>query len=72
MSQDWSSGEHSFQSFKSFSSSVGEVPCGALLGESSEWYGNVGVVGDETTVEVCEAQEGLYVLNFLRFQANLG
>ena len=30
-------------------------------------YDNVRVVGDKMMVEICEAQEGLYFLNFLRF-----
>jgi len=42
----------------------GPVPLEVFLGEVDEGAGDVGVVGDESSVKVGEAKEGLYVLHF--------
>jgi len=42
------------------------VPRHVFVGEASEGYNNVGIVEDETLVEVGEAKEGLNLLEILR------
>ena len=44
----------------------GPFPREVFLGEVDEGSGNVGVVRDEMTVEVCKAEEGSDVFDFLR------
>jgi len=42
------------------------VPRCVFVGEASEGYNNVGIVEDETSVEVGEAKEGLNLLEILQ------
>ncbi|KIM50751.1 hypothetical protein SCLCIDRAFT_144710, partial [Scleroderma citrinum Foug A] len=46
---------------------AGEFPRSVFAGKLRERNDNVGVVVDKMTVEVCESEEGLDVLNFLQF-----
>ena len=57
MSEDWGRGEGRLKGLEILSSGIGEIPRGALTGEPSKRNDNVGIVRDETSVEVCEAQE---------------
>ena len=41
------------------------IPREVLLGEVNERLGNIGVVWDEMSVEVCKAEEGPDVFDFL-------
>ena len=47
---------------------VGEVPSRAFVGEVGEQNGNVGVVQNETSIEISETQERLYIFNLSRFR----
>ena len=38
------------------------------MGEAGEWNGNVRVVRNETSVEISETQERLYIFNLSRFR----
>ena len=38
-------------------------PRGILLGEVNEGSGNVGIARDKSSVEICKAKEGSYVLD---------
>ena len=38
------------------------------MGEVGEWNSDVGVVQDETPVEISKTQERLYIFNLLRFR----
>ena len=38
------------------------------MGEVGEWNGNVRVVQNETSIEISETQERLYIFNLLRFR----
>ena len=42
----------------------GPIPVGTLASESSKQDGHVGVVSNETAVEISEPEEGLNVLDF--------
>ena len=57
MSEDRGRGDGGLKGFERLSSGIGEVPRSTLAGEPSEGNDNVGIVRDETTVEVCESQE---------------
>jgi len=48
--------------------SRGEIPRSVFVGKLREWYDNVGVVVNETMVEVCETEEGLDVLHLAGFR----
>ena len=55
MCEDRSRGEGRFQGFKGLSSSISEVPRDTLASKTSERNNEVGVVGDESMIEVSEA-----------------
>ncbi|KIM51287.1 hypothetical protein SCLCIDRAFT_143604, partial [Scleroderma citrinum Foug A] len=57
-------GESLLQEVESGATVVGEFPRSVFAGKPHERNDNVGVVVDETTVEVHESEEGLNVLNF--------
>ena len=57
MSEDCGRGEGGLKGLKRLSSGIGEIPQDTLVGEPSKRNDNVGIVRDETLVEVCEAQE---------------
>ena len=59
--------ESLFQSIESGTAGVGEIPDSGFPRESGERNHDGGVVVDETTIEVCEAEEGLDVFDFPRF-----
>ncbi len=44
---------------------VGKLECDPFVGESGEWYNNVGIVENEVTVKISKAEEGLNILYFL-------
>ena len=67
MSEDRSRSE-GLQEVESGATIIGEFPRSVFVGKPCERNDNVGVVMNETTVEVCESEEGLNVLNFLQFQ----
>ena len=43
----------------------GKLECDSFAGELGEWYNNVGIVENEATVKISEAEEGLNILYFL-------
>ncbi|KIN96514.1 hypothetical protein M404DRAFT_162744 [Pisolithus tinctorius Marx 270] len=47
---------------------LGKVPRSTLSHEASEWNNNVGVVINESSVEVCETKERLDILHLLQFR----
>ena len=47
---------------------VGEIPGGAFAGEVGEQNGDVRAVRNETSVEISETQERLYIFNLSRFR----
>ena len=57
MSEDWGRGEGGLKGLERLSSGIKEIPRGTLAGELSKRNDNVGIVRDEMSVEVCEAQE---------------
>ena len=57
MSEDRGRGEGGLKGLERLSGSIGEIPWDTLVGEPSERKDNVGIVRDEMSVEVCEAQE---------------
>ena len=67
MSEDRSRSEGLLQEVESRVTVIGEFPRSVFAGEPHKRNNNVGVVVDESTVEVCESKEGLDVLNFLQF-----
>src|SRR5882672_3972006 len=46
---------------------IGKVQGGTLVGKMCKWNCDFGISVDETTVEVGETEEGLNILDFLRF-----
>src|SRR5882672_6435787 len=46
---------------------IGKVQGGTLVGKMYKWNGDFGISVNETMVEVGETEEGLNVLDFLRF-----
>ena len=67
MSDHQSTSECLFISSESIPAVVGEVPQSSFPGEAGQWDDDVGVVVDESSVEIGEAEEGLDVLDFARF-----
>ena len=67
MSEDWSGGKGLLQEVESRATIIGEFPRSVFVGKLHERNNNVGAVVDELTVEVCESEEGLNVLNFPQF-----
>ena len=65
MCQYWCSGEGFLQCTESRVAFVGEIPCRAFAGEASERNGDVGVVWNETPVEISKPQERLYVFDLV-------
>ena len=57
MSEDWGRGEGGLKGLERLLSGIGEIPRDALVGELSKRNNNVGIVQDETSVEVCKAQQ---------------
>ena len=43
---------------------VAEIPSGAFVGEAGEWNGNVGVVQNETPVEISKPRKDCISLIF--------
>ena len=68
MSENRSKGKSLLQEVESRATIVGEFPRSVLVGKLHERNNDVGVVMDESTVEVRESEEGLDVLNLLQFQ----
>src|SRR5438128_11510164 len=62
MGKDGSCREGLFEGVERTPTLLGKVPRGVLSGEPSEGDHDVGVIVNETTIEVGEAQEGLDVL----------
>ena len=54
MSKDRGGCESGFESFKGFSSCIGKIPLNTLSGKSGEQNNDVGIVGNETSIEVGE------------------
>ena len=66
-SKDWSTSESFLECTEGFLASVVEDPGDILARESDQRYDLIGVLGNEPSVEIAEAKEGLDILNFLRF-----
>jgi len=56
--------EKGFEGVEGFLAGGGPVPLEIFLGEVDERTSDVGVVGDESSIEIGEAKEGAYVLDF--------
>ena len=67
VSEDWSGSESLLQEVESRATVIIEFPRSVFVGKPHERNDNVGVVMNESTVEVHEPEEGLNVLNFLWF-----
>ena len=63
--KDWFQREEGFESVKGGLAGGRPVPREVFLGEVNESLGNIGVIRNETLVEVCEAKEGPDVFDFL-------
>ena len=68
MSENRSGGKSLLQEVESRATVIGEFLRSVFAGKLCERNNDVGVVVDETTVEVHKSEEGLNVLNFPRFQ----
>ena len=68
MSQNWSRREGQFQCFESSMSFVREVPFDTFTSKTGERDDDVGIVGNELSIEISKTQERLYVLNLPRFR----
>jgi len=62
--EDWFRQEKGLEGVEGVLAGRGPVPLEVLFGEVNEGTGNVGIVGDESAVEVGEAKERAYVLDF--------
>jgi len=62
--EDWFRQEKGFKRVEGSLTSGSPVPLKILFGEVDEGTGDIGVVRDESTVEVGKAEEGAYVLDF--------
>ena len=67
MSEDRSRSESLLQEVESRATVVSEFPRSVFVGKPRERNDDVGVVMNETTVEVRKSEEGLNVLNFPQF-----
>jgi len=63
MGEDWSGGECIFEEVEGVAGFLVEVEGGTFVSKAGEWNNDVGVVVNESTVEVSEAQEGLDVFH---------
>ncbi|KIM66076.1 hypothetical protein SCLCIDRAFT_111444 [Scleroderma citrinum Foug A] len=68
MSENRSKGKSLLQEVESRATIISEFPRSVFVGKLHERNNDVGVVMDESTVEVRECKEGLDVLNLLQFQ----
>jgi len=62
--EDWFGQEKGFKGVEGSLASGGPVPLEVLFGEIDEGTGDIGVVGDESTVKIGKAEEGAYILDF--------
>lgn len=53
-----------FQELNDFWHVRGPIPLEVLFNKIDERLDNIGIVGDETLVEVDKAKKGLYIFNF--------
>ena len=68
VSKDGSCSKGLLQPIERLLALVGEVPRGIFLSKPSQGNHNIGVIEYEPAVEVCKAQEGLYVLYLSGFR----
>jgi len=61
--KNWFGQEEGFQGVEGGLTDGGPVPLEVLLGEVNEGAGDIGVIWDESPVEVGEAKEGAYVFD---------
>ena len=66
LNEDRSGGERGLQGVKGSLALVCPCPLCGLSGKTSERNGYVGVMRNESTIEVSKPQEGLYILNLAR------
>ena len=67
MSQYQSSSEGFFECFEGVSAFGGEVPSNSFSGQTREQNHDIGVVKDESPIEVSKPEEGLNILDFAWF-----
>ena len=67
MSKDQSGGEGGLEGFKGLAGFIIEIPWDTFTSETSERNDNGGVVWYEASVKISKTQEGLNILDFLRF-----
>ena len=63
--KDWFRQEEGFEGVEGGLAGGRPVPGEVLLGEVNERSGDIGVIRNEMSVEVCEAKEGPDVFDFL-------
>ena len=68
MSEDRSGGEGVFEVLEGGATGVTELLGNTFVGEAGQRSDDTRVVIYKTAVEICEAKEGLYVLDFLRLR----
>ena len=68
VSKDGSCSKGLLQPIERLSALIGEVPRGIFPSKPSQGNHNIGVIEYEPAVEVCKAQEGLYVLYLSGFR----
>ena len=64
MSKYWGSGEHFFEYIEGFVGLLSELIRGPFTSKTSEGDHNIGVIENETSIEIGEAEEGLDILYF--------
>src|SRR6266571_5103342 len=64
VSKYWGSGECFFEYVEGFAGLLGELIRDLFTSETSEGDHNIGVIENETSIEVGETEEGLNILDF--------
>ena len=68
MRQNWGGGERFLEVLECGVALVGEAPDSAFPSKTSERNNDLRVIVDESAMKVCEAQEGLYIMDFPWFR----
>jgi len=61
--KDWFQQEEGFKSVEGGLAGRGPVPLEILFGQIDEGAGDIGVVGDESPIEVCKAEERAHIFD---------
>ena len=67
MSQYWGCGKGLFEGFEGFPAFWSEVPSNPLSSQTCEQNCNIGIVKNESPINICKSEKGLNVLDFAWF-----